>query len=91
MTSGRWWTPARPQGSWSFASFRPRWPVPGAGRPQNPHGWMAVLKWWFESHSHHAASAGRVVFDETGAVVFEAGPHQLVNEDFAEFCEAFAS
>lgn len=35
--------------------------------------------------------AGRVVFDETGAVVFEAGPHQVVNEDFAEFCAAFAS
>lgn len=35
--------------------------------------------------------AGRVVFDETGAVVFEAGPHQVVNEDFEEFCAAFES
>jgi hypothetical protein len=35
--------------------------------------------------------AGRIVFDETGAVVFEAGPHQVFNEDFDEFCEAFAS
>jgi len=35
--------------------------------------------------------AGRIVFDDTGAVVFEAGPHQVVNEDFGEFCEAFES
>jgi hypothetical protein len=35
--------------------------------------------------------AGRVVFDESGAVIFSAGPHQVVNEDFEEFCAAFAS
>lgn len=35
--------------------------------------------------------AGKLVFDETGAVVFEAGPHQVVNEDFTEFCAAFAT
>ena len=35
--------------------------------------------------------AGKVVFDEDGNVVFEAGPHQIVNEDFAEFCAAFAA
>ena len=35
--------------------------------------------------------AGRIVFDADGNVVFEAGPHQIVNEDFAEFCAAFAS
>jgi hypothetical protein len=34
--------------------------------------------------------AGRVVFDADGNVAFEAGPHQIVNEDFAEFCAAFA-
>jgi len=34
--------------------------------------------------------AGKVVFDADGNVVFEAGPHQIVNEDFAEFCAAFA-
>lgn len=35
--------------------------------------------------------AGKVVFDADGNVVFEAGPHQIVNEDFAEFCAAFAA
>ncbi len=35
--------------------------------------------------------AGRIVFDADGNVVFEAGPHQVVNEDFGEFCAAFAS
>jgi hypothetical protein len=35
--------------------------------------------------------AGKIVFDADGNVVFEAGPHQIVNEDFAEFCAAFAS
>jgi hypothetical protein len=35
--------------------------------------------------------AGRVVFDAAGNVIFEAGPHQVVNEDFTEFCAAFAS
>jgi hypothetical protein len=35
--------------------------------------------------------AGRVVFDAAGNVAFEAGPHQIVNEDFAEFCAAFAA
>ena len=35
--------------------------------------------------------AGRVVFDADGNVAFEAGPHQIVNEDFAAFCAAFAA
>jgi hypothetical protein len=35
--------------------------------------------------------AGRIVFDADGNVVFEAGPHQVFNEDFTEFCAAFAS
>lgn len=35
--------------------------------------------------------AGRVVFDASGAVVFSAGPHQVVNEEFTEFCAAFSS
>jgi hypothetical protein len=35
---------------------------------------------------------GRVDFDRaTGAVLFEAGPHQLVHEDFDEFCDALRS
>jgi hypothetical protein len=35
---------------------------------------------------------GRVVFDRaTGEVLFEAGPHQLVHEDFDEFCDALRS
>jgi hypothetical protein len=34
---------------------------------------------------------GRVIFDvATGEVIFEAGQHQLVHEDFADFCEAMA-
>jgi hypothetical protein len=35
--------------------------------------------------------AGKVVFDANGNVAFETGPHQIVNEDFAEFCAAFAA
>jgi len=35
--------------------------------------------------------AGKIVFDRDGNVVFEAGRHQVFNEDFAEFCAAFAS
>jgi len=35
--------------------------------------------------------AGKIVFDADGDVVFEAGPHQVFNEDFGEFCVAFAS
>lgn len=35
--------------------------------------------------------AGKIVFDADGNVVFEAGPHQVVNEDFAGFCAALAS
>ena len=35
--------------------------------------------------------AGKIVFDADGNVAFEAGPHQIVNEDFAEFCAAFAA
>jgi hypothetical protein len=35
--------------------------------------------------------AGKVVFDADGNVVFEAGPHQIVNADFGEFCAAFAA
>jgi hypothetical protein len=34
---------------------------------------------------------GRVIFDvATGEVIFEAGQHQLIHEDFATFCEAMA-
>jgi hypothetical protein len=35
--------------------------------------------------------AGKVVFDADGNVAFAAGPHQIVNEDFAEFCAAFVA
>jgi hypothetical protein len=35
--------------------------------------------------------AGRLVFDETGDVVFEAGPHQVVHEDFEAYCAEFSS
>jgi hypothetical protein len=34
--------------------------------------------------------AGRLVFDEAGEVVFEAGPHQVLNEDTDKLCEALA-
>jgi hypothetical protein len=34
--------------------------------------------------------AGRVIFDASGEVIFEAGRHQLIHEDFAAFCEAMA-
>lgn len=35
--------------------------------------------------------AGKIVFAADGNVVFEAGPHQVVNGDFAGFCAALAS
>lgn len=35
--------------------------------------------------------AGKIVFDADGNVTFEAGPHQVFNEDFTAFCAAFAS
>ena len=35
--------------------------------------------------------AGKIVFDADGDVVFEAGLLQVFNEDFTEFCTAFAS
>jgi hypothetical protein len=35
--------------------------------------------------------AGKIVFKQDGDVVFEAGRHQVFNEDFTEFCAAFAS
>ncbi len=31
---------------------------------------------------------GRVVFDAEGNVIFEAGPHQIIHEDFEAFCAA---
>jgi hypothetical protein len=35
---------------------------------------------------------GRIMFDRaTGEVLFEAGPHQLVHEEFDEFCDALRS
>jgi hypothetical protein len=34
--------------------------------------------------------AGRLVFDEAGNVVFEAGPHQVLSGDTDELCEALA-
>ena len=34
--------------------------------------------------------AGRVVFDADGNVIFKAGPHQVINEDFEAFCEALS-
>jgi hypothetical protein len=34
--------------------------------------------------------AGRLVFDEAGEVVFQAGPHQVLNEDTEKLCEALA-
>ncbi len=35
-------------------------------------------------------NAGRVVFDPSGAVVFEAGQHQVLDGDVAAFCAYFA-
>jgi hypothetical protein len=35
--------------------------------------------------------AGRLVFDETGEILFEAGPHQVVHNDFAAYCAEFSS
>jgi hypothetical protein len=34
--------------------------------------------------------AGRLVFDEAGEVVFEAGPHQVRGGEFDKLCEALA-
>jgi hypothetical protein len=34
--------------------------------------------------------AGRLVFDEAGEIVFQAGPHQVAEEDFDKLCEALA-
>jgi hypothetical protein len=34
--------------------------------------------------------AGRLEFDEAGEVVFVAGPHQVLEEDFDKLCEALA-
>jgi hypothetical protein len=34
--------------------------------------------------------AGRLEFDEAGNVVFVAGPHQVLEEDFDKLCEALA-
>jgi hypothetical protein len=34
--------------------------------------------------------AGRLVFDEAGNVVFEAGPHQVLSGDTDKLCEALA-
>jgi hypothetical protein len=31
---------------------------------------------------------GRVIFDSSGNILFEAGPHQLLHEDFDAFCDA---
>jgi hypothetical protein len=33
---------------------------------------------------------GRVVFDASGTPIFEAGQHQLINEDFEDFCTAMS-
>jgi hypothetical protein len=35
-------------------------------------------------------NAGRVVFDPSGAVVFEAGQHQVLDGDLGAFCAYFA-
>jgi hypothetical protein len=34
---------------------------------------------------------GRVIFDSSGNILFEAGPHQLLHEDFDAFCDALRS
>jgi hypothetical protein len=34
--------------------------------------------------------AGRLVFDDAGDVVFEAGPHQVLSGDTDKLCEALA-
>jgi hypothetical protein len=34
---------------------------------------------------------GRVIFDSSGNILFEAGPHQLLHEDFDDFCDALRS
>jgi hypothetical protein len=33
---------------------------------------------------------GRVVFDASGTPIFEAGQHQLIHEDFDDFCTAMS-
>jgi hypothetical protein len=45
----------------------------------------------FEGAGAVLLDAGRVVFDETGAIAFEAGPHQVIHEDFEAYCAEFAA
>lgn len=42
----------------------------------------------FPGLGHVLLDVGRAVFDADGNVIFEAGPHQVINEDFEEFCAA---
>lgn len=44
----------------------------------------------FPGRGHVLLDVGRVVFDADGNVIFEAGPHQVINEDFEAFCEALS-
>lgn len=38
-----------------------------------------------------ALDAGRVSFDSSGEVLFEAGPHDILNGSFEAFCDYFAT
>lgn len=45
----------------------------------------------FPGLGHVLLDVGRVIFDADGNVIFEAGPHQVINEDFEAFCEALSA
>jgi hypothetical protein len=45
----------------------------------------------FPGLGHVLLDVGKVVFDADGNVIFEAGPHQVINEDFEAFCEALSA
>ena len=38
-----------------------------------------------------ALDAGRISFDSSGEVLFEAGPHDLLNGSADAFCDYFAA
>jgi hypothetical protein len=67
--------------------------APGDGRPREGTVSLVGLRFrvTFPGLGVVLVDAGKIVFDANGNLVFEAGPHQVVNEDFTEFCAAFAS
>jgi len=44
----------------------------------------------FPGLGHVLLDVGKIVFDADGNVIFEAGPHQVINEDFEAFCEVLS-